>query len=305
MIGWLARHLQALLFAAGRLARAPFATGFTVLVIAIALTLPAAFGLLVESLQKVTGGFVNAVDVTVYFRRETPVEKARQLAAAARQRPGVASVTLVPADEALKAFRESSGFGEALDALAENPLPHALDVRPTAAGAAPTALEELRRYLSAWPEVELVQVDTEWVQRLDAILDLLRRIVAGSAVLLGAGVLAVIGNTIRLEIYNRRAEIEVTKLVGGSNGFVRRPFLYTGLLYGGLGALLAAAILAGMTSLLSGPVARLAGTYGSQFALASLGGRDAGLLLAAGCGLGWLGAFVAATRHLARIEPRA
>jgi cell division transport system permease protein len=252
----------------------------------------------------VTGGFVGAVDVTVYFKPGTPVEKARQLATAARQRQDVDRVTLVTAEDALQAFRESSGFGEALDALGANPLPHALDVRPTAAGAAPAQVAQLKTYLAAWPEVDLVQVDTDWVRRLDAILDLLRRIVVGSAVLLGAGVLAVIGNTIRLEIYNRRAEIEVTKLVGGSNGFVRRPFLYTGLLYGGLGALLAAGLLVGISSLLAAPVARLAATYGSGFALASLELRDAGLLLAAGGGLGWIGAFVAATRHLARIEPR-
>jgi cell division transport system permease protein len=303
--GWLARHVQALLFAAGRLARAPFATGFTVLVIAIALTLPAAFGLLVQSLQQATSGFVNAVDVTVYFKPGTPEEKARQLATAARERPDVASVRLVTADEALRAFRDTSGFGEALDALGANPLPHALDVRPTAAGAVPARLDQLKAYLAAWPEVDLVQVDTEWVQRLDAILDLLRRIVAGSALLLGAGVLAVIGNTIRLEIHNRRAEIEVTKLVGGSNGFVRRPFLYTGLLYGGSGALLAAGLLTGISVLLGTPVARLAATYGSGFALASLAARDVGLLVATGAGLGWIGAFIAATRHLARIEPRA
>jgi cell division transport system permease protein len=143
------------------------------------------------------------------------------------------------------------------------------------------------------------------VQRLNAILDLLRRLVTGTAVLLGLGVLAVIGNTIRLEIHNRRAEIEVTKLVGGSNAFVRRPFLYTGLFYGLSGAALATLLVWVALKLLDAPVRRLAGSYGSDFALAMPGPHEIAALLGAGAFLGLVGAFVAAARHLARIEPRA
>jgi cell division transport system permease protein len=305
MTGWIARHVQALLFAAGRLARAPFSTAFTIFVIAIALTLPAAFGLFINSVRSATGDFASAVDMTVYFKPGTSLEQARQLAAKAREREGVASVRLVSADEALESFREQSGFGAALDVLEGNPLPHALDIRPKPDATSPAQMESLRRYLAAWPEVELVQVDSEWVQRLDAILDLLRRLVFGTGVLLGLGVLAVVGNTIRLEIWNRRAEIEVTKLVGGSNAYVRRPFLYTGLFYGLLGAALAALMVWIATVLLDGPVQRLAGSYGSDFALRMPGTREVGFLLGIGAGLGLIGAFLAAARHLARIEPRA
>lgn len=304
MTGWLTRHLQALLFAAGRLARAPFSTAFTILVIAIALTLPATFALLIASVRSVSSDFANAVDVTVYFKGDVAIEKVQQLAASARQRKGVAQVKVIPADEALEDFRKDSGFGAALDALEKNPLPHAMDLRPTADAASPAALESLQRYLAAWPEVDVVQVDSEWVLRLNAILDLLRRIVLGSAALLGLGVVAVITNTIRLEIYNRRAEIEVTKLVGGSNAFVRRPFLYTGLFYGGGGALLAAALVWAACRLLAAPVGRLAASYGSAFAVATPSPREFGLLLALGLGLGLTGAFLSASRHLARIEPR-
>lgn len=305
MTGWFTRHVQALLFAAGRLARAPFSTAFTIFVIAIALTLPAAFGLFIASVRTATGEFASAVDMTVYFRQGTSLEQARQLAEKAREREGVASATLVSADQALESFREQSGFGAALDVLGGNPLPHALDVRPQPDAASPSQMEALRRYLAAWPEVELVQVDSEWVQRLDAILDLLRRLVLGTAALLGLGVLAVIGNTIRLEIYNRRAEIEVTKLVGGSNAYVRRPFLYTGLFYGLLGAVLSALLVWLATALLAEPVRRLATSYGSQFALRMPGAREVGFLLAIGACLGLIGAFLAAARHLARVEPRA
>jgi cell division transport system permease protein len=166
-------------------------------------------------------------------------------------------------------------------------------------------LESLRRYFAAWPEVDLVQIDSEWVLRFNAILEVLRRLLVIAAALLGAGVLAVIGNTIRLEILNRRAEIEVTKLVGGSNGFVRRPFLYTGVLYGLGGALLAWVIVEAAVAVLGQPVATLAQLYGGQYSLHGPSGDDIGVLLAAGIVLGWLGAWMSAARHLRSIEPRA
>lgn len=305
MIGWLTRHLQSALFAAGRLARAPVATVFTVIVIAIALTLPTALGLVIISVRDATGDFSNAVDVTVYFKQDVPLEKVRRLAASLRQRSDIASVKLVTADEALESFRKQSGFGGALDVLASNPLPHALDIRPTAEATNTSRMDALRRNLSVWPEVELVQIDSEWVQRLDAILELLRGVVTGAALLIGVGVLAIIGNTVRLEIYNRRAEIEVTKLVGGTDAFVRRPFLYTGAFYGLLGAILAVLLVIIGLSLLNAPVGRLAASYGSEFRLTTPGLREVGGLLGAGGILGLLGAWIAAARHLARIEPRA
>jgi len=223
-----ARHLQALLGSLGRLARSPLSTILTLLVIALALALPTSLRLLVANAQLATGNFANAVDVSVYLKTDVPLAKAQQLAQAAGQRADVAAVTVIPADKGLEDFRTYSGFGEALQALKENPLPHVLHVRPRAEEVSAAALESLRRYFSAWPEVELVQVDSEWVMRFNAILEVLRQLLLIAAALLGLGVLAVIGNTIRLEIQGRRAEIEVTKLVGGSNSYVRRPFLYTG-----------------------------------------------------------------------------
>ncbi|MBV9621824.1 MAG: cell division protein [Gammaproteobacteria bacterium] len=298
------RHLQACLSSAGRLARSPLASAMTLLVIALSLSLPAGLKLLVNNAQAASGNFANAVDLSVYFRTEVPLAKAQQLAQAARQRADVAAVTLIPADQGLEDFRRYSGFGDALTALKGNPLPHVLHVRPRPEAGSPAGLETLRRYFVAWPEVELVQMDTEWVQRFHALLELLRRLLLLAAALLGLGVLAVIGNTIRLEILARRAEIEVTKLVGGSNAYVRRPFLYSGALYGLLGAALAYGIVCGAVQLLAPPVATLARLYGSGFALAGLTLGDVGVLLAAGLVLGWLGAWLAATRHLAAIEPR-
>jgi cell division transport system permease protein len=302
---WGARHLQAFLGALGRLLRQPVATTLTVIVIALALALPAGLWLFVSNARAATGDLANAVEVTVYLKTDVPLDKATQLARSARQRDGVAAVTLIKADDALAEFREYSGFGAALQALESNPLPHVLNVLPKPEASGPAQIEALKRYFGAWPEVELVQVDTEWVQRFAALLDVMRRALVVVAAVLGLGVLAVIGNTIRLEINGRRAEIEVTKLVGGSNAFVRRPFLYAGVLYGLAGALLAWAVVGLAVAVLDTPVRQLAGLYGSRFGLAGLGLREVLAVVGAGAFLGLTGAWIAAARNIARIEPRA
>lgn len=305
MLGYLTHHAQSLVGSIGRLARAPFATTLTVLVIGLALALPLALGLFVSNAMSATGGFTGAVDVSVYFKPDVAMARVQQLAQGARGRAGVAAVEVISADAALQEFRQYSGFGAALQALGQNPLPNVLHVRPAADATAPADLETLKHYLAAWPEVDLVQVDSEWVLRFNAILELLRRVLGIAAIMLGAGVLAVVGNTIRLEIQGRRTEIEVVRLVGGSTGFVRRPFLYTGMLYGLGGALLAWAMVGGAVALLRAPVADLARLYGGTYSLHGAGLQEIGLVIGAGLGLGWLGAWLAAARHLRGIEPRA
>jgi cell division transport system permease protein len=302
---YVTRHAQAFFGALGRLTRNPLASVLTLLVVAVALALPMSLKLFVSNARMATGDFRNAVDLSVYLKADTALAKAEQLAKSARARADVAEVTLIPADKALEEFRTYSGFGAALEVLEQNPLPHVLHVSPARSDSGSAALESLRQYFAAWPEVEMVQIDSEWVMRFNAILDVMRKVLLIVAALLGLGVLAVVGNTIRLEILNRRAEIEVTKLVGGSNGFVRRPFLYTGVLYGLGGALLAWGAIGVMVMVLATPVATLAKLYGSQYALAGPSLEDTALLLGGGALLGWLGAWISSNRHLRSIEPRA
>jgi cell division transport system permease protein len=302
---YVTRHAQAFFGALGRLTRNPLASVLTLLVVAVALALPMSLKLFVSNARMATGDFRNAVDLSVYLKADTALAKAEQLAKSAQARADVAEVTLIPADKALEEFRTYSGFGAALEVLEQNPLPHVLHVSPARSDSGSAALESLRQYFAAWPEVEMVQIDSEWVMRFNAILDVMRKVLLIVAALLGLGVLAVVGNTIRLEILNRRAEIEVTKLVGGSNGFVRRPFLYTGVLYGLGGALLAWGAIGVMVMVLATPVATLARLYGSQYALAGPGMEDTALLLGGGALLGWLGAWISSNRHLRSIEPRA
>lgn len=301
---YFSRHAQALLSAFGRLIRQPLGTLLTVFVIAIALALPSTLWLLVKNARVAAGDVTDSIELSVFFKSDVPLEKAEQLAAAARQRPGVGEATLISADQALEEFRQYSGFGAALDALQGNPLPHVIVVRPDAAYASPQGVDSLKRYLSAWPEVETVQFDGDWVRRLTAILDLLRNVFAVFAIVLGVGVLAVVGNAIRLEIRARRSEIEVTKLVGGTNAFVRRPFLYEGVIFGLLGGAAAVGIVSLAVASLIEPVGRLASLYGGRFALVGIEPLEALVLVFGGALLGVLGAWLGAARLIARIEAR-
>src|SRR5579863_5921510 len=209
---WAARHGHALVSSLGHLARHGFATALAVGVMGLALALPLGLEVLVRNVRGATGDFSDAVGMSVYLKLQTPEQTARQLAQTLRAQAGVAEVTLITAAQALEQFRSSSGFGAALEALTDNPLPHVLIVRPAADAASPARMEALRTAITAWPEVDSVQLDRDWLQRFDALLDLLRRVLWISAGLLGAGVIIIVGNTIRLEIRSRSAEIEVTQL---------------------------------------------------------------------------------------------
>ena len=300
---WAARHISTAAAALGRLAQQPFSSLMTILVIGVTLALPAAMHLVIKNAQSISASWDNALDFSVYLKADTPLEDAQRLADIIGQRADIARVTLISAEDALLDFREHSGFGEALDHLTVNPLPHTLVVRPSDANTE-LSIGLLNEELGNLPEADFVQVDTEWVQRFHAILDILQRAIAMGAGLLGAAIIVIIGNTIRLDIQNRREEIEVTKLIGASNAFVRRPFLYTGFWYGlGGGVLALALVLYGLFAL-EGPVARLAGLYNSGFEVLALDFLESGMIIVTGVVLGLVGSWFAAARHMRRIEPR-
>jgi cell division transport system permease protein len=294
-------HVQNLIGALRRLAGQPFASLMTLLVIAIALALPAGLRVLVSNLGSVSASWQNAADFTAYLKMEVAPDRARALAREIEARDDVAQVRLVDRATALAEFRERSGLGAALAELDGNPLPDALVIRP--ASGLDSDVAAAAAAIRALPEVDLVQVDTAWVARLRAILALAGRVVNVATVLLAIAVTMVVGNTIRLEINQRRVEIEVTKLVGGTDGFIRRPFLYLGLCYGLGGAVLAAGLIAATLVLLAAPVRTLAGLYGSDFELAGLPLGELGMLVGGGALLGWAGAGLATARHLRAIEP--
>jgi cell division transport system permease protein len=300
---WLARHAQTLVGSLGRIAQQPLATFMTMAVIALALALPLFLNVILQNTHTATANWNQAFDLSVYLDRKAGLERAQALARQLRARPDVAAVRLITAEQALKDFRAASGFGEALDALTDNPLPNTLVVTPTIAASTPAATAQLKAGIAGLSEVQSVQLDTEWVQRLTAILDLLRRVVWLMGALLGGGVVLIVGNTIRLDILNRRAEIEVMKLVGATDGFARRPFLYGGVWYGLGGGIGAVAVVALAIAWLSRPVAHLAGLYGSHFELHGLGWQVAAGILGLSIGLGWFGSWLAATRHIRAVDP--
>jgi cell division transport system permease protein len=300
---WFVRHLQTLVGALGRLSKQKLATLLTMLVIGIALALPACLHLLITNAQKASGDWNRAVDISVFLKRSTSQADAKQLADRLRQRRDIAQIDFIAADEALQQFRRDSGFGAAIDALTDNPLPHTLILHPKTEFADAGHLQGLAEDVRAMPSVDLVQLDTAWVNRLHAILDGVRRAVILTAALLGVGVMVIVGNTIRLDIQNRRAEIEVTKLVGGSDAFVRRPFLYSGFWYGFGGGLIAWLLSAVAVGVLRMPVDRIADLYGSSFQIIGLDLRASAALIGSAVVLGWLGSYIAASRHIRVIEP--
>ena len=300
---WGSLHISTAVAAFHRLAGQPFASLMTILVIAVTLALPSAMHLLIKNAQSISASWDSALDFSVYLKTDTSIDDARRLAGLIQQRADVQQVTLVPSDEALEEFRDQSGFGEALDHLTVNPLPHTIVVRP-GSNHTDVSMGLLNEELGNLPETDFVQVDTEWVRRFHAILDIMQRSIAIGAALLGAAIIVIIGNTIRLDIQNRREEIEVTKLIGASNAFVRRPFLYSGLWYGLGGGLTALALVRYGLIALEAPVTRLAGLYNSPFRVLALDIAESLLIIGAGVALGLAGSWVAAARHMRRIEPR-
>jgi len=297
------RHAQNCIGSLGNMTRQPLASGLTIAVIGIALAMPSALNVIVKNGRAIAGNWETIRDFSVYLRPGASLEVGADLRDRMEALDIVDSVRLISADEALNEFRNDAGFGELIDVLDENPLPHTVIIRPIS-DATPEQLSDLEQDLRARNDVDLVKLDTEWVARLNAILDLARRTVWIAAVMLVGAVIVIIGNTIRLDIQNRRAEIEVSKLLGASDGFVRRPFLYMGFWYGFLGSCFALLLLGVSLWLLSGPVERLAGLYGGSFEPL---GADPGTLitiLTGGILAGLGGAWSAVARHLSAIQPQ-
>jgi len=284
-----------------RLARAPAATLMTLTTIGLALALPAALFTLLDNAESLGSQWSGRAGMSVFLEADADSAVAEALAQQLRRRPEVGVVSVINPEAALAEFRAQSDFGPALDALTANPLPFVLAVSATAA--AGDALVALAAQLEAQPGVDMARLDVEWVLRLQAIVDLLRGGVLVVGALLGLTVLLVVGNTVRLEIENRRDEILITKLVGATDAFVRRPFVLEGLWIGLAGGLLGWIAVEVALHSLDGEVAQLVQLYGDDFSLAGPGFRGFLDLLSAGGMLGVLGAWLAVAQRLRAIEP--
>ncbi|RJG12492.1 ABC transporter permease [Pseudomonas cavernicola] len=299
---WLESHRSSLVDSLRRLGKQPIGGFFTCLVMAIALSLPMGLSLLLNNVERLGGSWQRAAQISLFMQIDASDAEGEQLRAQIAGMADVAESEWISREQALAEFQQQSGLGEALKELPQNPLPGVILVTPKEVDK--TALEALRLRLAELPKVQQAQLDLLWVERLSAILKLGERFVFGLTLLLVMALLLVIGNTIRLHIENRRTEIEVIKLVGGTDSYVRRPFLYMGALYGLGAGFLAWAVLAFGLDWLNGAVVRLAGLYGSDFALAGVPLADGLSLLLGALLLGYIGAWLAVARHLTELAPK-
>ncbi len=300
---WLARHVQNALASLGRLARQPLPTLMTTAVIGIAIALPSGLYLLVDDVRELTGNWDGGSSISLFLTDGIDDRKAAVVRDTLARRSDVGDTRLITRAQALEEFRQRSDFGEALDLLDRNPLPAVILIRPAPFASSAADTERLAKELEQYREIALVRVDLQWIRRLEAITHTLERSILVLAGLLSTAVLLIIGNTVRLEIQNRHHEIEVIRLVGGTDAFIRRPFLYEGLWYGLLGALIALLLVTLGLGLMQGPVQHLAGLYASEFRLKLITPGTLLSILLGGPLLGLAGAWLAVGRHLARIQP--
>ena len=294
---WGDHHLYSFVSSLGRVFRRPWATALTIGVMAVALALPLGLWLVLDNVSRLSGSVQESREIGVFLQQDIDVAAAEALADSLRGREGVATVEVRTPQQGLEELRERGGLGEAIDAVGENPLPALLVVTPSGDEMA------LADALRALPEAALVQHDAEWRQRLDDWLTFGARLVLVLGALLGLGALLVVGNTVRLDIQARREEIGVLQLLGATDGFIRRPFLYLGAWYGLAAGALALAVLAVTGLALRAPVAELAASYGSGFALRGFPPLYLLIVLAGAGAMGWLGASVVTGHFLRQTRP--
>ncbi|WP_418357679.1 MULTISPECIES: permease-like cell division protein FtsX [Shewanella] len=297
------RHVQQGMSSMGELWRSPVSSVMTMAVLGVSLSLPAALQVLVKNAENITQSWNSAAEISLFINKGRSEQSIQSLLSRIKAFREVETVSYISRDQALEEFQRLSGFGEALSYLDDNPLPAVVTVTPSVKYSSPTGARELLAKLEREPEVNFGRLDIEWLERLQALLKLLEKTVLAIAALLVLAVVLVIGNTIRLAIMNRRTEIEVMKLVGATESFIQRPFLYTGIWYGVIGGILAWLIINALVWYLDGALAELLGLYGSQLTIQSLTFTELLKLMLLASFLGWLGSYLSVRQHLRNIEP--
>src|SRR5262245_20022332 len=302
MNAWLRHHARSVAATLRRLARSPGATALNVLAIGVALALPLGAWVVLANAERLAGHAAGDPQLAVFMTPDATRPDAARVEAAVANAPGVRRSRFVPKERALAELKQAEGAGGIAATLGANPLPDAVivDLAPGTTADAERLAAELRKL----PRVALVQLDTLWLQRLDALLRLGGVAVTVLAGLLAVGMIAVTFNTVRLQILSQQAEIEVSRLIGATTSYIRRPFVWQGTVVGLAGGLAALGLVAGGVHVLNGEVARLAATYGSEFRLALPPAGDLAACLGLAGALGWAGAYLSVSRHLRDIRPR-
>jgi cell division transport system permease protein len=298
---YLLHHLQSLVFSLGKIYQAPTTTIMTVAVIGITLSLPGGFYLFLKNIEAISGDFRSSTQISLYLDLDLSEKRAREVEKNIAEMGSVDSTRFISRDQSLEEFRQNSGFGKSIDTLSSNPLPHTIIVEPVEAET--FSVRNLLNSLQAMPEVEIAKLDTEWLERLYTIVEIAKRSVMIITILFACAVLLIIGNTIRLDIQNRYQEIIVTKLIGATDAFIRRPFLYGGVWYGLLGGILSWLIVEIGYLAIAGPLERLNLLYQSKMTLITFSFHDFIILITSSTLLGLAGSWIAVARHLNQIEP--
>jgi len=296
-------HRQEVRNSFNSMVKTPVATLMTLAVLGIALALPGGLQVVLKNSNMLSEGWDGASRFSLYLKESETEATAATLATRLESRSDILDVKMISREQGLEEFQSSSGLGDVLKQLDENPLPIVLEVMPEEGFLAPQVSQSMLDGFRRLPEVELAKLDMQWVKRLYYLLELADRLVLALAILLGIAVLLIVGNTIRLAIQNRREEIEIIKLIGATNAFIRRPFLYTGFLYGVGGGMFAISLIGFSLLWLSDPVKELAGLYDSGYRLTGLSFVETLQLLGFSTFLGLAGSWVSVTRHLNRINP--
>lgn len=299
MNAWFSQHRAALVSAFRRLWSTPLNTLLSLLVIGIALTLPGFGYVLLDNLRDLGRNASGVQQISLFMSLEASKKDVGEIESRLRAAAD-GKWQFVSKEQALKRMQKSEGMAEIVASLPRNPLPDAFIVEPS--NSEPEALEILRKEIASWPKVEHVQLDSAWVKRFDAFLKLGRLVLSMLAGVFAAGLIAVTFNTIRLQVMAQAAEIEVARMIGATDAFIRRPFYYFGALQGALGGLLAAALVLGALHLLAGPVSELAALYGGSFGLRTPGVGEVTALAGAGAFLGWLGAQLSVSLSLRKFD---
>ncbi|ARD20562.1 permease-like cell division protein FtsX [Shewanella japonica] len=303
LVMFFVRHIQQAMASIGELWRNPISSVMTMAVLGVSLSLPAALQVLVKNAENITQSWNNAAEISLFINEGRSEQSVQSLISRIKVYAEVDVVDYINRDQALEEFQRLSGFGEALSYLDSNPLPAVVVVTPLARHSSPEGARQLLAKLEQEPEVSFGRLDIEWLERLQAMVRLIERTVLAIAALLVLAVVLVIGNTIRLAIMNRRTEIEVMKLVGATEAFIQRPFLYTGIWYGVIGGVLAWIIINLLVWYLDSALAELLGLYGSQLQIQSLSVAELVKLVLLASFLGWLGSYLSVRQHLRAIEP--
>ena len=298
MKGFISQHLAALYGAFRRLVAAPLSTILSLLVIGTALALPSAGWVVLDNLSTIAGNASGVQQISLFMTLDADKKDVAEIKSRLRD-AALGEWRFVAKDEALQHLKSSEGMAEIIESLPKNPLPDAFVVEP--ANTEPESLEGLAKTFSAWPKVAHVQLDSAWVKRFNAFLQIGKLSVVMLAGLFAGALVVVTFNTIRLQILAHAAEIEVAKLIGATDAFVRRPFQYFGALQGAFGGLFAALLVSMAGLLLEAPVSELVALYGGGFALRGLSLASIAVLMSIGAGLGWLGAQLSVAIHLRRI----